>query len=311
MSMLSLEQMNKARQMLWQERKAFSVDKEDVGCAEDLELELKTNDEVPVQRTYSNIPRPLMAEVKSYIEDLLNRQWITKSKSAWSSPMVLIRKKDGSLRLCCDFRKLNKKTVADKHPLPRVQASLDGLGGSKWFSVLDQSRAYYQGFVAPADRSKTAFVTPWGLYQWVRIPFGLTNAPAVFQRYMEQTVEEFRDKFAIPYLDDVIVYSSTFDEHLNHLRLVLHKVKERGLKLNLKKCAFFKSSVKFLGRIVDEKGYRMDDDNVKAVTALKDFVPKNVGDIRHILGLLGYHRRHIQNFSSRAKSHRDSFLTEI
>ena len=301
MSMLTVEETRKARQMLWENRKAFAFNSNDIGNAEDLKLELKTFDEQPVQRTYSNIPRPLMNEVKSYIEDLLNRNWITRSNSSWSSPMVLVRKKDGSLRLCCDFRRLNKKTVPDKHPLPRVQASLDSLGGNKWFSVLDQSRAYYQGYVSEEDRHKTAFITPWGLYQWVRIPFGLTNAPATFQRYMEETVHDFRDKFAIPYLDDVIVYSGSFDDHLLHLEKVLQKCIERGLKLNLKKCKFFESSVKFLGRIVSADGYRMDDDSIKAAVALKGFVPKNVSDVRHILGLLGYHRRHIQNFSSRAK----------
>ena len=103
----------------------------EIGCAEELEMSIKTEDEKPVQLAYNNIPRPLMDEVKTHIEDLLNRQWITRSKSAWSSPMVLVRKKDGSLRLCCDFRRLNKKTIPDKHPLPRVQASLDSLGGSQ------------------------------------------------------------------------------------------------------------------------------------------------------------------------------------
>ena len=164
LSKLTVEEQNTARQMLWEEREAFAIDADDIGDAKDLELELKTTDENPVQHRYNNIPRHLMGEVKTHIEDLLNREWITHSKSAWSSPLVLVRKKDGALRLCCDFRRLNKKTISDKHPLPRVQASLDSLGGSKWFSVVDQSHAYYQG---SEDRHKTAFVTPWGLYQWV------------------------------------------------------------------------------------------------------------------------------------------------
>ena len=307
-SRLTMKEQNQARKMLWARREAFTIDEKEIGCAEELKMSITTEDEKPVQQAYNNIPRPLMDEVKNHVEDLLNRQWITRSKSAWSSPMVLVRKKDGSLRLCCDFRRLNKKTIPDKHPLPRVQASLDSLGGSKWFSVLDQSRAYYQGFIAEEDRHKTAFATPWGLYQWVRIPFGLTNAPATFQRFMEETVGDFRDKFAIPYLDDVIVHSGTFTDHLTHIDKMLERIIERGLKLNPRKCKFFQSSVKFLGRVVDGNGYRMDDSSIEAVVALKSMIPQNVGDIRHVLGLLGYHRRHIQDFSRRAKPISDLLL---
>ena len=296
LSNLTEEQQCQAREMLMQEREAFSVGGE-IGRAEDLEMPIKTTDEVPVQRAYNSIPRPLISEVKSHIEDMLNQQWISKSRSSWSSPVVIVRKKGGDIRLCCDFRKLNSKTIPDKHPLPRVQSSLDSLGGSSWFSVLDQSRAYYQGFVAPEDRHKTAFATPWGLYQWIRIPFGLMNAPANFQRYMEEAVADYRDEFVIPYLDDIIVYSGSWEEHLEHLRKVLRRVKEKGLKLKPSKCNFFQKEVKFLGRIVGEHGYRMDDGNLEAVRVLKDHTPKTVSDVRVLLGMLGYHRRHVQDFS--------------
>ena len=309
LSMLSADEQQQAREVFWKERAVFSSGGE-IGCAEELVMSLKTNDEVPVQRNYNSIPRPLISEVKNHVEDLLNRKWISRSQSSWSSPVVIVRKKNGEIRLCCDFRALNKKTVQDKHPLPRVQETLDSLGGSQWFTVLDQSRAYYQGFIAEEDRHKTAFVSPWGLYEWVRIPFGLTNAPAKFQRYMEETVADFRDKFALPYLDDVIVYSKSLTEHLGHISQVLQRMKERGLKLNLSKCKFFQPSVKFLGRVVTKDGYRMDDDSIAAAKGLKEVQPKNVSDVRHIMGLLGYHRRNVQDFSRRAKPITNLLLTK-
>ena len=161
--------------MLHEESQLFSTNDSDVGLANGLNLEIQVHNKTPVQKNYISVPRPLYTEVKSYIEDLLNREFITPSKSSWSSPVVCVRKKDGSLRLCVDYRGLNSKTIKDRHPLPRIQETLDNLGGKQWFSVLDQGKAYHQGFISPSDRHLTAFITPWGLFEWVRIPFGLTN----------------------------------------------------------------------------------------------------------------------------------------
>ncbi len=156
------QQQEEVRKLLREECAAFSRNDEDVGCIPSLELKIRLKDTTPVRRTYMSVPKPLHKEVKEYLEDLLNRGWITKSRSAYSSPMVCVRKKDGSLRLCCDYRELNQKSIPDRHPIPRIQDMLDSLSGSAWFSILDQGKAYHQGFLEENSRPLTAFITPWG-----------------------------------------------------------------------------------------------------------------------------------------------------
>ncbi|CAI5672713.1 unnamed protein product [Oreochromis niloticus] len=169
LSHLTSDQQQQVKQMLREECNVFARDDWDTGCIKDLELEIQLKDNVPVQKTYNAIPRHLYQEVKAHIQDLLNRGWIQKSCSSYSSPVVCVRKKDGGLRLCVDYRLLNAKTLPDRHPIPRIQEILENLGGNSWFTVLDQGKAYHQGFMSENSRPCTAFITPWGLYEWLKL----------------------------------------------------------------------------------------------------------------------------------------------
>ena len=298
---LNIEQRTAATQLLIEEADAFAVHEDDVGCITELQVDIKLNDTTPVQKNYVAVPRPLYPEVKAYIEDLLNKNFIRRSTSSYSSPVVCVRKKDQSLRLCVDYRELNKKSRVDRHPIPRIQETLDNLGGNSWFSVLDQGKAYHQGFLKAESQPLTAFITPWGLYEWVRIPFGLCNAPASFQRFMETCLGDLRDDICVPYLDDIIVFSKSFDEHIEHLRKVLQRLKAHGVKLKPKKCTMFKREVLFLGRIVSEEGYKLDPSTVSPILRMKETPPKTVNEVRKLMGFLNYYRRYIENFSRIAK----------
>ena len=290
-----------ARKSLCEEWYSFAKSEEEIGCVKELELEINLSDERPVQKNYTAVPKPLYGEARHYVEDLLNRGWIKHSKSPYTSPVVCVRKRDGDLRLCINCRELNRQTVTYRFPLPKVQETLEALGGSQYFSLLDQGKAYHQDFVKPQCWLMTAFVTPWGLYGWVRTPFGLMNAPWIFQRFMQSALEGMNNDFCIPYMDDVIIFSNSFEDHINQLRKVLQRLREKGVKLKARKCKLFKHEVNYLGRIASPEGYRIDPSNVKAVQELKNSVPKQVGDIRKLLGLLGCYRRYIPDFAQRAK----------
>ena len=295
---LTSEQQAAVKQMLREESGTFAMHKDDIGYIENLKMDINLTDEVPVVKTYNAIPRPLYDEVKNHVQDLLNKGFIRKSTSPYAAALVCVRKRDGSLSLCIDYRGLNKKTIPDRHPIPWIQEILDGLGGNAWFSVLDQGKAYHQGNVSESSKKCTAFITPWGLYEWNRIPFGLTNAPSAFQRSMEKSLEGLRDKICIPYLDDVLLYSKTFMQHVEDVRSVLKQQRACGIKL---RPDLLKNEVCYIGKVISAEGYKMDNKEIEAVQALKTKPPTNIKELRKLLGFLGYYRSYVQDFSRHAK----------
>ena len=220
---------------------------------------------------------------------------IEHSKSPWLSPVVLVRKKDGGIRFCIDFRNLNQITTADAFPLPNMTELLDSLKQTKYFSVLDAKSAYWSIHVAPEDRCKTAFTDGHQLFQWVRMPFGLKTAPNTFQRTLSIVLSPVLGNHCLCYLDDIIIYSNTFQEHIEHLSSVLTLLDKAGLKLNFKKCQLARPEIKFLGFLVSAAGLSPDPEKVEAVTRMPS--PKNVQETRRYLGCVGFFRRHIKDFA--------------
>ena len=300
LSGLTEEEFLEAKQMLLEEHEVFSKSKNDIGHVPDFKILINLVDDIPVNESYRSIPRPLYEDVKNHINNLLAHGWVRKSTSAYASPMVCARKKDGSLRLCIDFRRLNAKIIPDRQPIPRVQDILDGLNGQEWFSTLDMSQAYHQGEISEESRKFTAFSTPWSLLEWIRIPYGLSNAPPYFQRFINETLRNLKDKICVAYLDDILIFGRNFKEHKRNVRTVIRCLRKKGIKLNPKKCCFFRKEVRYLGRLVSKNGYRPDPENTAALDeCLK--APKTIGNLSSFLGFLGYYRNFVMNFSRKMK----------
>lgn len=209
--------------------------------------------------------------MKAHINQLLESQVIRESSSPYASPIVLVRKKDESLRMCVDYRPLNSKTRKDAFPLPRIEESLDALSGARWFSTIDLASGYNQVLVSEKDRPKTAFCTPFGLFEFNRMPFGLCNAPSTFQRLMQRMFCDQQGQSLLLYLDDIVVYSSSVEQHLQRLEMVLGRLQKEGLKAKLEKCAFFQQEVGYLGHVISSQGVATDPRKIEAVANWRCF----------------------------------------
>ncbi|XP_047148657.1 uncharacterized protein LOC124820912, partial [Vigna umbellata] len=236
-----------------------------------------------------------LAELKKQIEDLMDKKFIRPSVSPWGAPVLLVKKKDGSSRLCIDYRQLNKLTIKNKYPLPRIDDLLDQLHGASVFSKMDLRSGYHQIRVKEGDIQKTAFRSRYGHYEYVVMPFGVTNAPAVFMDYMNRIFRPYLDKFVVVFIDDILIYSKRCEEHEEHLRLVLGVLREKELYAKLSKCEFWMKEVQFLGHVVSAGGISVDPAKVRAVLEWES--PRSVTEVRSFVGLAGYYRRFIEGFS--------------
>ncbi|GFW93780.1 retrovirus-related Pol polyprotein from transposon 297 [Trichonephila clavipes] len=296
---LSDEQRNKLSELLRKFSGLFTKTDKSTAAKTNVKHRIFTGDHAPInQRAYRVSPTERRI-IHEEVQKMLDEGIVQPSESPWSSPVVLVRKKDGSWRFCVDYRKLNSVTKKDVYPLPRIDDTLDCLKGAKFFSSMDLRSGYWQIEIDEADREKTAFITPEGLYEFKVMPFGLCNAPATFERMMDNLLRNFKWTMCLCYLDDIIVFSETFEDHLIRLRLVLKCLQEAGLKLNSKKCLFAAQEVKILGHHVSSNGVRPDPDKIKAVRNFP--TPKNIHDIRSFLGLCSYFRRFIKGFCYLAK----------
>jgi hypothetical protein len=236
-----------------------------------------------------------LAEVKKQLAGLTQLGFIRPSKSPYGAPILFVKKKDGTLRMCIDYRALNKITIKNKYPLPRIDEMLDRLRGAKIFTKIDLRSGYHQVRIHADDIEKTGFNTRYGHYEYLVLPFGLTNAPATFMHLMNSVFADFLDVFVIVFLDDILIFSRSVEEHTEHVRKVLQRLREHQLYANTKKCDFFQESITFLGHVVSGEGISMEPAKVKAI---RDWpVLQSVEDVRSFLGLAGYYRRFVHSFS--------------
>jgi hypothetical protein len=215
--------------------------------------------------------------------------------SPWGAPVLFVKKKDGTLILCIDFKQLNKVTVKNKYPLPRIDDLFDQLKGSRIFSKIDLRSRYHRVRIKDEDIKNTSFKTRYGHYEFIVVSFGLLNAPIVFMCLMNGVFQEYLDKFVIVFLDDIPVYSKSKKEHEHHLRMVLQVLREHQLYAKLSKCSFYQNQIHYLGHIISKEGIAVDPENIEAIRGWP--TPKNVTEVRSFMGLVGSYRRFIVGFS--------------
>ncbi|KAA0054781.1 ty3-gypsy retrotransposon protein [Cucumis melo var. makuwa] len=257
-----------------------------------IELEPGT---VPISRVPYRMAPAELKELKVQLQELLDKGFIRPSVSPWGALILFVKKKDGLMRLCIDYRELNKVTIKNRYPLPRIDDLFDQLQGATVFSKIDLRSGYHQLRIKDGDVPKTAFRSRYGHYEFIVMSFGLTNAPAVFMDLMNRVFREFLDTFMVVFIDDILIYSKTEAEHEEHLRMVLQTLRDNKLYAKFSKCEFWLKKMSFLGHVVSKAEVSVDPAKIEAVTSWTR--PSTVSEVRSFMGLAGYYRRFVENFS--------------
>ena len=286
----------------------FPTSKTDLGHTTEVKHKIELTDEKPFKEPYRRVPPALYEEIKEHLREMLEIGAIRESKSPWSSNVVIVRKVDGSIRFCIDFRKLNNRTKKDAYGIPKIEDTLHMLSGSKYFSKLDLKAGYWQVEMEEKDKEKTAFQVGGGLgfYECNRMPFGLCNAPATFQRLMERCMGQLNLRDCLIYLDDIIIYSADIATHIERLDKVFERLAEYNLKVKPSKCEFFQTKTTYLGHVVSEAGIQADPAKIEAVRNWP--CPNSIKQVRQFLGFAGYYRRFIKGFASIARPLNDLLI---
>lgn len=295
-SPVSEEWKERLRQKLSTRSQVFSLQEWDVGLAKGVEHTIRLSDSRPFRERSRRLAPADLEDVRKHLHELLRAGIIKESRSPYASPIVIVRKKNGAVRMCIDYRLLNSRTIPDQYTTPCIDDVLHSMTGSKWFSVLDLRSGYYQIAMAEEDKEKTAFICPLGFFQFERMPQGITGAPATFQRLMEKAVGDMNLLEVLVYLDDLIVFGRTLEEHEERLLKVLDRLAEVGLKISFDKCQFCLPKVKYLGHIVSANGVSPDPAKVEAVTSWPQ--PTHLKALQSFLGFCGYYRRFIANYAA-------------
>lgn len=293
---LELDHLSAVQQSQIRDLCSPEVFKETPGHTTIVEHDIVLNNDAQAKRMSYRIPERLLGPLKDELDGMLKMGIIEPSKSDWCSPVVLVPKKDGTLRFCVDFRYLNQVSKFDSYPTPRIDELVERLGKAKYLTTLDLCKGYWQVPLSSRSRELTAFRTPWGFYQFVVLPFGLHGAPPTFQRLMDRVLEGLGE-FASAYLDDIVIHSSTWEDHLGHLKVVFQHLQEAGLTVNPAKCAFARAETEYLGYVIGNGVLRPQVHKVRAVEACP--LPQTKAQLRSFLGLAGWYRRFIPHFSQR------------